>query len=388
MQQAALLLEDGSQFIGQAFGHISHHPSYSVGEVVFNTSMTGYQEILSDPSYAHQLVTLTYPHIGNVGINLDDFESSTIHARGLIVRQLPYAVSNWRAQESLNQLMAQQHVLGICDIDTRRLTRIIRQKGAQKACIVAAPELNGEILQQAQQQIKAFKGLRGSDLAQEVTTRKPYIWQEGGTWQNQSKPNNRFHVVALDFGIKKTILRCLQDSVGQITVVPATTTAAEILNYAPDGVFLSNGPGDPDPCDYAIQTIQTLLQQNIPLFGICLGFQLLSLASKAQTFKMKYGHHGGNHPVRCEQSHKVFITSQNHGFAVQEPLPAHLSVTHRSLFDNTIQGLAHTKHPAFGFQGHPEAGPGPNDLRLLFEQFVNIIHEFKTLSTPVQEWVD
>lgn len=376
---ALLALEDGSLFEGIAFGHLSHSAVYAVGEVVFNTSMTGYQEILTDPSYASQLVTLTYPHIGNVGINLDDCESNKIYAKGLIIRQLPLKVSNWRQQASLEQFLAQHQILGIAEIDTRRLTRLIREKGALKGCIYSAPVLTPAIAEEAVAFSRSFGGLQGLDLAKEVTTTSPYLWQEGGVWPHPKQDNksDNLRVVAIDFGIKKTILRCLSDLGCDLTVVPAKTCAKEILAHKPDGIFLSNGPGDPEPCDYAIKAIQSFLEHNIPLFGICLGHQLLALACGAKTIKMKFGHHGGNHPVRSLVDKRVLITSQNHGFTVDEmSVPACLEITHRSLFDNTIQGFKHRTKQAFGFQGHPEAGPGPNDARMLFQDFIQAMQSY------------
>ncbi len=376
---ALLALEDGSLFEGIAFGHLSHSAVYAVGEVVFNTAMTGYQEILSDPSYAGQLITLTYPHIGNVGINLDDRESNAIYAKGLIVRQLPLLVSNWRQQMTLQQYLVQHRVLGIAEIDTRRLTRLIREKGALKGCIYSAPVLTPQAIEEALAHARAFSGLQGLDLAKEVTTSAPYVWQEGGLWPHRPIGHKEnFHVVAYDYGIKKTILRCLENVGCTITVVPAKTPAAEALAMAPDGIFLSNGPGDPQACDYAIHAIQSFLTKEIPLFGICLGHQLLALACGGKTIKMKFGHHGGNHPVRALSAKRVLITSQNHGFTVEEStLPACLEVTHLSLFDNTIQGLKHRTKPAFSFQGHPEAGPGPNDARGMFQDFVDAMHNYR-----------
>ncbi len=378
---ALLALEDGSLFEGIAFGHLSHSAVHAVGEVVFNTAMSGYQEILTDPSYAGQLITLTYPHIGNVGINLDDRESNSIFAKGLIIRQLPYQISNWRQQTALEQFLAQHKILGIAEIDTRRLARIIREKGALKGCIYSAPVIKPNMAGEAIALANAWKGLKGMDLAQAVTTTSPYLWQEGGIWPacRSHPPNNQdWQVVAYDFGIKKTILRCLSDLGCTITVVPAKTLAEEVLALAPDGIFLSNGPGDPEPCDYAIQAIQQFLQAGLPLFGICLGHQLLALAAGAKTTKMKFGHHGANHPVRVLKSNQVWITSQNHGFTVDESsLPGCLEVTHRSLFDSTIQGIRHRTLPAFGFQGHPEAGPGPNDARSLFGDFIEMMRQYR-----------
>ncbi len=379
---ALLALEEGSLFEGIAFGHLSPQAVHAVGEVVFNTAMTGYQEILTDPSYANQLISLTYPHIGNVGVNLEDRESNSVFAKGLIVRQLPHRTSNWRSQTSLEQFLVQHQILGIAEIDTRRLTRLIRDKGALKGCIYSAPVIDAKAIERAFAYARGFGGLKGLDLAKEVTTDSPYLWQEGGCWPNSAKRKNEFHIVAYDFGIKKTILRCLHDLGCSITVVPAKTTALEVLALNPDGVFLSNGPGDPEPCEYAIAAIQQLMAQHIPLFGICLGHQLLALASGAKTHKMKFGHHGGNHPVRVLSTQKVMITSQNHGFAVDEQhFPDCLEVTHRSLFDNTIQGLRHRTKPAFSFQGHPEAGPGPNDAKVLFEEFIQLMRTQKVKVT-------
>lgn len=386
---ALLALEDGSLFEGIAFGHLSHSAFHAVGEVVFNTAMTGYQEVLTDPSYAGQLITLTYPHIGNVGINLDDRESNTIYAKGLIVRQLPYQVSNWRQQTTLGQFLAQHQIVGIAEIDTRRLTRLIREKGALKGCIYSAPTLHPAMHEEAIAHARAACGLQGLDLAKEVTTHSPYLWQEGGVWGTPKRTKSAttdLQVVAYDFGIKKTILRCLADLGCAITVVPAKTSAEEVLALSPDGIFLSNGPGDPAPCDYAIKAIQQFLQHNIPVFGICLGHQLLALACGAKTIKMKFGHHGGNHPVRDLNNQRVLITSQNHGFTVEEnSIPHCLEVTHRSLFDHTIQGFKHREKPAFGFQGHPEAGPGPNDARSLFQDFIRSMHAFRQEETLCQK---
>ncbi|MGE3318168.1 MAG: glutamine-hydrolyzing carbamoyl-phosphate synthase small subunit [Candidatus Berkiella sp.] len=395
-QSALLALEDGSLFEGIAFGYLGQSESYAVGEVVFNTAMTGYQEIITDPSYAGQLITLTYPHIGNVGINTDDCESNHIYAKGLIVRQLPLLPSNWRMQTTLDAFMKEQKVIGITDIDTRRLTRLIRIQGALKGCIYTAKEINEAGIQKAFAIAREFSGLNGLDLAKEVSCKIPYQWSEGGLWPKKPLPNDnadaRFHVVAYDFGIKKTILRCLQDVGCKVSVVPAQTPASEVLALNPDGVFLSNGPGDPQACDYAILAIKLLLEKNVPLFGICLGHQLLALALNAKTHKMKLGHHGGNHPVKAFHSEAVMITSQNHGFAVDDRgLPDCIEVTHRSLFDGTIQGIKHRSKPAFGFQGHPEAGPGPNDVRGLFAEFIVMMknHQAKqsTVLNPATEVV-
>jgi carbamoyl-phosphate synthase small subunit len=368
---AILALEDGSLFHGIAVGATG----YSSGEVVFNTSMTGYQEILTDPSYSRQLVTLTYPHIGNTGINSEDFESDRVYAAGLIIRDLPVLHSNFRAEQSLQSFLEDQQVVAIADIDTRRLTRILREKGAQSGCIAAGDDLNPEkIISMA----KKFPGLSGMDLAREVTTESLIAWNEGG-WVlesgYQAAAEKKYKVVAYDFGVKRNILRMLTDRGCNVTVVPATTPASDVLAMKPDGVFLSNGPGDPEPCDYAIAAIKEIVATDIPVFGICLGHQLLALASGAQTEKMKFGHHGGNHPVQDLASKCVMITSQNHGFAVAENnLPDNLKVTHRSLFDKSIQGIERTDHPAFSFQGHPEASPGPHDVSPLFDRFIDNIN--------------
>ena len=373
---ALLVLADGSVFKGTAIGA----SGVSVGEVVFNTSMTGYQEILTDPSYAEQIVTLTYPHIGNTGINEEDQESTKIWAKGLIIRDLPLIVSNFRSQQSLSEYLEANNILAIADIDTRRLTRILRDKGAQNGCIIASHTLDEVTLDEAHGLALAqgFAGLKGMDLAKEVTCDKPYKWNEG-SWQleggYQAAPADApFHVVAYDYGVKHNILRMLADRGCRLTVVPAKTSAEEVLALKPDGVFLSNGPGDPEPCDYAISAIKTLLDTNIPIFGICLGHQLLALASGAKTLKMKFGHHGANHPVKDLKANKVMITAQNHGFAVDEAsLPANLEVTHISLFDKSLQGIHRTDKPAFSFQGHPEASPGPHDAAPLFDHFIDLM---------------
>ena len=374
-QPALLALEDGSLFEGIAIGVSGQ----TVGEVVFNTALTGYQEILSDPSYARQIVTLTYPHIGNVGTTDEDMESRRAHAAGLVIRDLPLLMSNWRAQQSLPEFLKKQKVVAIAGIDTRRLTRILREKGAQRGCIVA-PEKGQRIKKkEAIEAAQAFAGLAGMDLAKTVTTRKLYEWNES-SWslENGYQPvtDTRFHVVAYDFGVKHNILRMLAERGCKLTVVPARTPAEEVLAMNPDGVFLSNGPGDPEPCDYAIEAITKVLETKLPVFGICLGHQLLALASGAQTMKMKFGHHGANHPVQDLASKKVMITSQNHGFAVnEESLPGNLEVTHRSLFDKTIQGIKRTDCPAFSFQGHPEASPGPHDVAPLFDLFIESMQQ-------------
>ena len=367
---AILALEDGTIFLGTSIGAVGS----SVGEVVFNTSITGYQEIISDPSYARQIVTLTYPHIGNVGVNGEDVESTGIFASGLVVRDVPMRISNWRAEKSLTEYLIEHNVVGIADIDTRKLTRILRDKGAQRGCIVAGDSLDEA---KAVVQAQGFPGLQGMDLAKEVTVSAPYSWTQT-QWQletgygEQGLP--RFHVVAYDFGIKRNILRMLAERGCRITVVPAQTPASAVLAQKPDGVFLSNGPGDPEPCDYAIKAIQDIIAAKVPVFGICLGHQLLALASGAKTVKMKFGHHGGNHPVQELATGKVMITSQNHGFAVDEDtLPEYLKPTYRSLFDGTLQGVERTDCQAFSFQGHPEASPGPHDLAPLFDRFIGMM---------------
>lgn len=375
MKQPALLaLEDGTVLHGSSIGTAGQ----AVGEVVFNTAITGYQEILTDPSYFKQIVTLTQPHIGNVGVNPDDEESARAYVSGFVIRDLPSATSNWRAQESLSGYLKRHNVVAIAGIDTRRLTRLLRDKGAQNGCIVAGDAIDKNAAIAA---ARAFPGLKGADLAREVTTAKSYDWTEG-SWQLNDQTavrvKQRFHVIAYDYGIKQNILRILADSGCGLTVVPAKTPAKEVLGMKPDGVFLSNGPGDPDPCDYAIAAIQEILPVKIPVFGICLGHQLLSLAAGAKTTKMKFGHHGANHPVQDLATGQVMITSQNHGFAVEEnTLPATLKATHRSLFDGTLQGVHHTDLPAFSFQGHPEASPGPHDIRPLFKHFIELMQARK-----------
>jgi len=366
---ALLALEDGTIFKGIAIGA----DGVSSGEVVFNTAITGYQEILTDPSYARQIVTLTYPHIGNVGTNSEDEESANIWAAGLVIRDLPLLASNFRSQKTLGQYLRDRNILGIADIDTRKLTRILREKGAQNGCLMA-----GDIdVQQAFALARAFPGLKGMDLAREVTVAESYQWSEG-SWQLgsgfRSGQNIRFHVVAYDFGVKRNILRMLVDRGCRLTVVPASTPASTVLAMNPDGVFLSNGPGDPEPCDYAIGAIRDLLQTRLPVFGICLGHQLLALASGARSVKMKFGHHGANHPVQNLDDRTVLITSQNHGFTVDEAsLPSTLRPTHRSLFDGSLQGIHRTDRPAFSFQGHPEASPGPHDAAPLFDHFIELM---------------
>ncbi|MGB1328180.1 MAG: glutamine-hydrolyzing carbamoyl-phosphate synthase small subunit [Porticoccaceae bacterium] len=368
-REAVLALADGTIFRGTAIGA----EGQSIGEVVFNTALTGYQEILTDPSYANQIVTLTYPHIGNVGVNNEDQESDQIWAAGLVIRDLPLLVSNFRSEQSLDQYLADRGIVGIADIDTRKLTRILRETGSQSGCIAV-----GEIDEQkAVEAAKQFPGLKGMDLAKQVTTSEAYQWQQK-SWQLgqgcQQQNAFKFKVVAYDFGVKQNILRMLVDRGCDLTVVPAQTPASEVLAMNPDGVFLSNGPGDPEPCDYAIEAITELLKTDIPLFGICLGHQLLALASGAKTVKMKFGHHGANHPVEDIANKTVMITSQNHGFAVEEGgLPGCLTATHRSLFDGSLQGIHRTDKPAFSFQGHPEASPGPHDAAPLFDHFIELM---------------
>lgn len=377
-EPAILALEDGTVFHGISVGASGR----TLGEVVFNTAMSGYQEVLTDPSYYRQIVTLTYPHIGNVGTNSDDFESTRIYAAGLVIRDLSAVVSSWRAELSLEQFLQRGKTVAIAEIDTRRLTRIIRDKGAQAGCIVTGAKANPD---EAVRAARKFPGLKGMDLAKLVSTKQSYQWNQGSIFPERrsvySKRVASFHVAALDYGIKRNILRLISDLDCRITVLPATSTAEEIMACAPDGVFLSNGPGDPEPCDYAIEAIAAIVDQGVPTFGICLGHQLLGLASGAKTVKMKFGHHGANHPVVEIDSGRVMITSQNHGFAVQEDtLPQNVRATHRSLFDGTLQGLERTDRPAFSFQGHPEASPGPHDLKPLFERFIAAMksHRFQT----------
>lgn len=372
-QAAILVLEDGTVFEGESVGA----PGLSVGEVVFNTAMTGYQEVLTDPSYARQMVTLTYPHIGNTGMTDQDDEASKVWSAGLIVRDVPRRPSNWRSQVSLQDWLIQRGVVAIAGIDTRKLTRILREKGAQNGALMA-----GDIdVEKALEAARKFPGLKGMDLAKVVTTEKTYTWTEGQLDLDANafvSVPARFKVVAYDFGVKTNILRMLAERGCEVTVVPAQTPAAEVLALKPDGVFLSNGPGDPEPCDYAIEAIKTFIDVKIPTFGICLGHQLLGLASGAQTMKMGHGHHGANHPVQDLDSGRVMITSQNHGFAIDEAtLPPTLRVTHRSLFDGTNQGVARTDVPAFSFQGHPEASPGPTDVGPLFDRFVVLMEQAK-----------
>jgi len=370
---ALLALEDGSLFRGASIGIEGR----IAGEVVFNTAMTGYQEILTDPSYARQIVTLTYPHIGNVGTNAADEEAASIHCAGLVIRDLPASASNWRSTRTLDAYLRERGVIGIADIDTRRLTCILREKGAQNGCLVAGDDIDEDA---ALAMARDFPGLVGMDLAQGVSTPEAYEWRQGVWSLDQGLPEARavtscpHHVVAYDYGVKRNILRMLAERGCRVTVVPARTPAEAVLATQPDGIFLSNGPGDPEPCDYAVTAIRKLLKSGIPVFGICLGHQLLALASGARTVKMKFGHHGANHPVQDLESRRVMITSQNHGFAVDESsLPECLVATHRSLFDGSLQGIARTDCPAFSFQGHPEASPGPHDVALLFDRFVEQI---------------
>ena len=374
---AVLVLEDGTLFRGESIGV----DGQTAGEVVFNTAMTGYQEILTDPSYLKQIVTLTYPHIGNTGVTAEDEESSRVCAAGLVIRDLPRLASNWRCEESLDAYLARHNVVAISSIDTRKLTRILREQGAQNGCIMAGDIDEDAALEMA----RGFPGLKGMDLAREATTDKAYTWTRG-TWrwpEGHPEPADTdalsYHVVAYDYGVKINILRMLSERGCRVTVVPAQTPAAEVLAMNPDGVFLSNGPGDPEPCDYAIDAITQLLDTGIPIFGICLGHQLLGLASGARTVKMKFGHHGANHPVQDLDSGLVMITSQNHGFAVDESsLPANLRATHKSLFDGSLQGIHRTDKPAFSFQGHPEASPGPHDVAPVFDHFIELMQDRKS----------
>ncbi|WP_033567509.1 glutamine-hydrolyzing carbamoyl-phosphate synthase small subunit [Dickeya undicola] len=378
IKSALLVLEDGTQFHGRAIGA----EGAAVGEVVFNTSMTGYQEILTDPSYSRQIVTLTYPHIGNVGTNEADEESPAVHAEGLVIRDLPLIASNYRSEESLSDYLKRNNIVAIADIDTRKLTRLLREKGAQNGCIIAGDAPDAAL---ALEKAKAFPGLKGMDLAKEVTTHSSYSWLQG-SWTLEgelpaAKTENElpYHVVAYDYGVKRNILRMLVDRGCRLTVVPAQTPAEDVLKLNPDGIFLSNGPGDPEPCDYAIKAIKAFLETDIPVFGICLGHQLLALASGAKTVKMKFGHHGGNHPVKDLDGNRVMITAQNHGFAVDETsLPATLRATHKSLFDGSLQGIHRTDKAAFSFQGHPEASPGPHDAAPLFDHFIELIESYRS----------
>jgi carbamoyl-phosphate synthase small subunit len=375
---AVLALQDGTIFNGVSVGDDGN----TIGEVVFNTAMTGYQEILTDPSYCRQIITLTYPHIGNTGTNSEDMESSKIHASGLIIRDCSMLASNWRVERDFREFLRGGKTVAIADIDTRKLTRLIREKGAQSGCIMTG-EANPDT---AVEHARKFPGIAGMDLAKFVTTDRTYQWCYGVDFGKRSRVMSRriapYHVVAYDFGIKRNILRVLSDLDCRMTVVPATTTADEVLSLMPDGVFLSNGPGDPEPCDYAIKAIQEILESGVPIFGICLGHQLLALACGAKTVKMKFGHHGANHPVQNLSTGQVMITSQNHGFAVEEEsLPEDVEATHRSLFDGTLQGIALKDAPAFSFQGHPEASPGPHDLLPLFERFIADMEEVKRNSS-------
>ena len=373
--RAVLALENGMLFEGTAIGV----DGLVVGEVVFNTSMTGYQEILTDPSYARQIITLTHPHIGNTGVTLEDEESREIWATGLVIRDLPLMASNWRSEMSLSDYLVARNVVAIAEIDTRKLTRVLRDQGSQNGAIVAGPDLSESVISGALEAAKGFAGLEGMDLAKVVTSPVPYEWQEGSWKIGQGYSvvtESEFHVVAYDFGVKKNILRLMADRGCRLTVVPAQTSAAEVLALNPDGVFLSNGPGDPGPCDYAIQAITAILKTKIPVFGICLGLQLLGLASGMKTKKMGHGHHGANHPVKNLEDGTVLITIQNHGFCIDEvALPDTVRVTHRSLFDDTIQGIQLLDRPAFGFQGHPEASPGPHDAGPLFDHFIELMRE-------------
>ena len=373
--KAVLALENGSLFEGYAVGTAG----LSVGEVVFNTAITGYQEILTDPSYARQIVTLTHPHIGNTGVTEEDEEAQKIFASGLVIRDLPQIASSWRKQKTLREYLSERNMVAIAEVDTRKLTRILRDEGSQNGAIIADKNLNTREIEIALQRAKDFEGLKGLDLAKEVTTSEQYAWKEG-SWRfgqgHQTSEGGEFNVVAYDFGVKRNILRMLVDRGCQLTVVPAKTKASEILAMQPDGIFLSNGPGDPDPCDYAITAIREFLKTDIPLFGICLGLQLLGLAAGMRTMKMNQGHHGANHPVRNLDNNTVLITSQNHGFCIDESkLPDRIRVTHRSLFDQTIQGIHMLDRPAFGFQGHPEASPGPHDASDLFDHFIDLMRE-------------
>jgi carbamoyl-phosphate synthase small subunit len=368
---AVLALADGTVFRGQSIGAKGN----TTGEVVFNTALTGYQEILTDPSYARQIVTLTCPHIGNTGTTPEDLESSQAYAAGLIIRDLPPMASNWRANETLAEFLERGRLVAIAGIDTRRLTRLLREKGAQAGCIMTGDQADPAAAVKA---ARKFPGLKGMDLAKVVSTKRRFQWNEGSLWPESARApiraQQRLHVVAYDFGIKRNILRLLADGGCRMTVVPAQTSAEEALALEPDGIFLSNGPGDPEPCDYAIAATRAFLETDLPVFGICLGHQILGLAAGGRTVKMKFGHHGANHPVQDLDTGRVFITSQNHGFAVDETtLPKGVRATHRSLFDGSLQGIAFEDRPAFGFQGHPEASPGPHDLRTLFERFNHLM---------------
>lgn len=382
-EPAILALEDGTVFRGTSIGMAGR----TLGEVVFNTAMTGYQEILTDPSYCRQIVTLTYPHIGNTGANPEDLEAAAVYAAGLIIRDLPAVYSSWRAAESLESFLQRGKVVAIADIDTRKLTRILREKGALAGCIMTGEKVDANAAVHA---ARKFPGLKGMDLAKVVSTKRVYQWNEGTNWALEqgpkARPGQRLHVVAYDFGIKRNILRQLADHGCRITVVPAQTPAERVLELNPDGIFLSNGPGDPEPCTYAIEAIKKLLETDIPIFGICLGHQLLGLACGAKTVKMKFGHHGANHPVLDLTTGRVLISSQNHGFAVDEAtLGPNVRVTHKSLFDGSLQGIELTDRPAFGFQGHPEASPGPHDVSQLFARFVALIQERLNAQSAARE---
>jgi carbamoyl-phosphate synthase small subunit len=377
---AILALADGTVFIGNSIGAAGS----TTGEVVFNTALTGYQEILTDPSYRQQIVTLTYPHIGNYGVNAEDVEATQVHAAGLVIRDLPLIASSFRADMTLQQYLQREKTVGIANIDTRKLTRILRSKGAQNGCLVGlkdGQEVTPALVDEAVAKARAVHSMAGLDLAQDVTVKKPYDWAQT-EWQLGAGygklENPKYHVVAFDYGVKQNILRMLAERGCKVTVVPAKTSAKEVKKLKPDGVFLSNGPGDPEPCDYAIEATRELIEDGYPTFGICLGHQIMALASGAKTFKMKFGHHGANHPVKDLDSGQVSITSQNHGFAVDEKtLPANLRATHVSLFDGTLQGLARTDKPAFCFQGHPEASPGPHDIGYLFDRFTTLMDQKK-----------
>ena len=366
---AILALEDGSIFYGEGFGE----EKIDVGELVFNTSMTGYQEIITDPSYKKQIITFTHPHIGNTGINDEDNESSAIHASGLVINKHCAKPSNWRSNKTLDEFLREQEVIAISEINTRKLTSILRDKGSLNSCIAPFSKLTAE---EAVVKAKDFSGLKGMDLAKVVSVKEQYVWNEG-VWPANNLATKNHPVVAFDFGIKNNILRLLSDHVGEITVVNAETSFEEVMELSPKGIFLSNGPGDPEPCTYAIDNIRKFLEVNLPIFGICLGHQLLALAGGASTYKMKFGHHGANHPVQDLKTKEVFITSQNHGFAVDEKtLPANISASHVSLFDQSLQGIEFTDKPAFSFQGHPEASPGPQEIQTLFKKFQSMVEEY------------
>jgi carbamoyl-phosphate synthase small subunit len=367
--KAVLAFEDGSLFYGEGFGK----EKFDVGELVFNTSMTGYQEIITDPSYKKQIITFTHPHIGNTGINKEDSESEKIHASGIVVKNFCNSPSNWRSENSLEDFCIKNEIIAISDVDTREITSLLRENGAMNSCIGSLSKISAE---EAVKKAKEFGGLKGMDLAKVVSTEDDYKWNEG-IWPEVKKSKNSYSVVAYDYGIKENILRLLSEHVGEVRVVNAKTPFEKIMKSNPQGIFLSNGPGDPEPCDYAIRNIKKFLEKKIPIFGICLGHQLLALAGGAKTFKMKFGHHGANHPVQDVESGNVFITSQNHGFAVDEKtLPSHIKVTHISLFDKSLQGIEFIKSPAFSFQGHPEASPGPQEIQILFKKFRTMIEEY------------